>query len=267
VGDREREWTVTRPRADAPDGSGLEGRTAFVTGTAQGLGAELAEGLWARGCNVAMADVDSDRNDATARAIDAEGARVLPLRADVADPRSAEDSFAEAVERWGTVDILVNNAAVTDAKPLWDIGLDEWDRVMAVNLRGVFVMSRIAGDHMRSGGGGRIVNIASLAGQMARPSGAHYAASKGGVLALTRVFASELASQGVTVNAVAPAIVDTPMLRSIPTEKIEQLKRQIPVGRVCAPAEVAALVAFLASDSAGYITGATFDINGGVLMR
>lgn len=245
----------------------LEGRTAFVTGTAQGLGAELAEGLWARGCNVVMADVDGDRNDATAEGIDADGTRVLPLHADVADLRSAEDSFTAAVERWGSVDILVNNAAVTEVKPLWDIALDEWDRVLAVNLRGVFVLSRIAGEHMRTNGGGRIVNIASLAGQMARPSGAHYAASKGGVLALTRVFASELASSGVTVNAVAPAIVDTPMLRTIPPEKIEQLKRQIPVGRVCAPAEVAALVAFLASDAAGYITGATFDINGGVLMR
>jgi 3-oxoacyl-[acyl-carrier protein] reductase len=264
---RDRETTVAGAPAGALDQGALAGRTAFVTGSAQGLGAELAEGLWARGCNVAMADVDSDRNDATARAIDADGARVLALHADVADLRSAEDSFAAAVERWGSVDILVNNAAVTEVKPLWDIALDEWDRVLAVNLRGVFLLSRIAGHHMRTNGGGRIVNIASLAGQMARPSGAHYAAAKGGVLSLTRVFASELASSGVTVNAVAPAIVDTPMLRTIPPEKIEQLKRQIPVGRVCAPAEVAALVAFLASDAAGYITGATFDINGGVLMR
>ncbi|UGS38426.1 SDR family NAD(P)-dependent oxidoreductase [Capillimicrobium parvum] len=246
---------------------GLCGKTAFVTGSAQGLGAGVAQGLWDRGCNVVLADVNARSNEATAHAIDADGERVQALHVDVGDPASADESFRAALERWGTVDILVNNAAVTAARSLWQITMDEWDDVMSVNLRGVFIMSRIAGRHMRDSGGGRIVNIASLAGQMARPSGAHYAASKGGVIALTRVFASELAADGVTVNAVAPAIVDTPMLQAIGAERVQQLTRQVPVGRAGTTEEVAALVAFLASDDAGYITGATCDINGGMLMR
>jgi 3-oxoacyl-[acyl-carrier protein] reductase len=245
----------------------LVGRTAMVTGTARGLGIALARGLFDRGANVVLADVDEAGNAETLRGLGGDDSRIQTVSLDVADRQSIEAGFAAAVRRWGTVDILVNNAAITRAVSLWDIAPEEWDRVLAVNLTGVFLLSRFAGLHMRERSFGRIINIASLAGQMARPSGAHYAASKGGLLALTKVFAAELAAAGVTVNAIAPAIVDTPMLQTIGAERIAQLAAAIPVKRVCRPEEVAALACFLASPAAGFITGATYDINGGTLMR
>jgi 3-oxoacyl-[acyl-carrier protein] reductase len=143
----------------------------------------------------------------------------------------------------------------------------EWDDVLATNLRATFLLSRAAGAHMRERGSGRIVNMASLSAQMARPSGAHYAASKAGIIALTRVFAAELAPHGVTVNAIAPGVIDTPMVQAVSPEVLERLISSIPVGRICSPDEIASLAAFLISDRAGFITGATYDVNGGVLMR
>ena len=243
------------------------GRTAFVTGTARGLGVALARGFLERGANVVLADIDATGNDGTFRALGGDAARLQSVSIDLADPATVEQAFAAATERWGAIDILVNNAARARAVSLWEIDLADWQQVLSVNLTGLFVLSRLAAAAMRARGHGRIVNIASLAGQMARPSGAHYAASKGGVIALTRVFAAELAASGVTVNAVAPAIVDTPMFQAIGPERAEALKASIPVRRVGTPEEVAALVCFLASPAAGFITGATYDINGGVLMR
>jgi len=243
------------------------GQTAFVTGTARGLGVALARGFLDRGANVVLADVDAAGNAETLRALGGDETRLQAVSLDLGDPAAIERGFGEAVARWGAVDVLVNNAAQARAVSLWDIDIAEWQRILSVNLTGLFVLSRLAAAPMRARGHGRIVNIASLAGQMARPSGAHYAASKGGVIALTRVFAAELAAAGVTVNAVAPAIVDTPMFQAIGPERADALKAAIPVRRVGAPEEVAALVCFLASRAAGFITGATYDINGGVLMR
>ena len=243
------------------------GQTALVTGTARGLGVALARGFLERGANVVLADVDADGNAETLQTLGGDETRLQALTLDLSDPAAIEHGFAAATARWGAVDILVNNAAQARAVSLWDIDLAEWQRILSVNLTGLFVLSRLAAGAMRERGRGRIVNIASLAGQMARPSGAHYAASKGGVIALTRVFAAELAAWGVTVNAVAPAIVDTPMFQAIGPERAEALKASIPVKRVGTPEEVAALVCFLASPAAGFITGATYDINGGVLMR
>lgn len=243
------------------------GRTAFVTGTGRGLGVALARSFLERGANVVLADIDVAANDETFRALGGDAERLQRVAIDLADPDAVTRAFAAATDRWGAIDILVNNAAQARAVSLWDIDLAEWQRILSVNLTGLFVLSRLAAAAMRERGEGRIVNIASLAGQMARPSGAHYAASKGGVIALTRVFAAELAASGVTVNAVAPAIVDTPMFQAIGPERAEALKASIPVKRVGTPEEVAALVCFLASPAAGFITGATYDINGGVLMR
>jgi 3-oxoacyl-[acyl-carrier protein] reductase len=243
------------------------GQTALVTGTARGLGVALARGFFDRGANVVLADIDTAANDETFRSLGGDAQRLQCVTVDLADPVAVVRAFAAAAERWGAIDILVNNAAQARAVSLWEIDLADWQQVLSVNLTGLFVLSRLAAAAMRARGAGRIVNIASLAGQMARPSGAHYAASKGGVIALTRVFAAELAASGVTVNAVAPAIVDTPMFQAIGPERAEALKAAIPVKRVGTPEEVAALVCFLASPAAGFITGATYDINGGVLMR
>jgi len=152
-------------------------------------------------------------------------------------------------------------------RSLWEIEPDEWDDVLATNLRGVFFGCQLAGPRMRERGWGRILNMASISGQAVGASGAHYAASKAGIIVLTKIVAAELASHGVTCNALAPAAVRTPAFDVLSEERLETLRQRIPVGRFGEPAEIAELAAFLCSDEAGYITGATFDANGGLLMR
>lgn len=241
----------------------LAGRVAFVTGAGQGLGAAIARALAQAGARVALADID----EANAQAVAAEvNGLALPL--DVRDEQAFNDRFAQAVAHFGAVDILVNNAARTPTTSLWDITPAEWDDVLAINLRGSFFGCRIAGRHMRARGAGRIVNLASLAGQqVSSATGAHYAASKAGLLALTRAFAQELAPHGVTVNALAPAAIDSPALAALPPERQQALKAGIPLGRFGLADEVAAAVVYLASPAAAFMTGATLDLNGGRFMR
>jgi 3-oxoacyl-[acyl-carrier protein] reductase len=242
-------------------------KTAFVTGTAQGVGLSVARELHATGFTVVMADINEEGNRLAAAEIDPSGDRLSTVTVDVRQPESSVAAIEDAVRRLGRLDVLVNNAAVTRGNSLWDVSVDEWDDVLDTNLRSVFVLSRAAGAHMRGRGSGRIINLASLAAQAARPSGAPYSASKAGILALTRVFALELAPHGITVNAIAPGVVDTPMVRAVAAEVLERLVAEVPVGRICRPEEIAGLVSFLSSDQAAFITGATYDINGGVLMR
>ena len=241
----------------------LAGRVAFVTGSGQGLGAAIARGLAQAGARVAVADIDQ----ANAQAVAAEvNGLALPL--DVRDEQCFSDCFAQAVAHFGAVDILVNNAARTPTTSLWDITPAEWDDVLAINLRGSFFGCRIAGRHMRARGAGRIVNLASLAGQqVSSATGVHYAASKAGLLALTRSFAQELAPHGVTVNALAPAAIDSPALAALPPERQQALKAGIPLGRFGLADEVAAAAVYLASPAAAFMTGATLDLNGGRFMR
>jgi 3-oxoacyl-[acyl-carrier protein] reductase len=241
----------------------VTGRVALVTGGARGIGEAVGRALAERGASVVLGDLDEVAAAETAGRI---GCGSVAL--DVRSAASFGAAIDSTVERHGRLDILVNNAAITLRRPFFEIDEAEWDEVLAVNLRGVFFGCRIAGPLMRERGSGRIVNLSSLAGQAGGlVNGAHYAASKAGILALTKVVARELAPHGVTVNAVAPAAIDGPVMAGLPAEQVEALARSIPVGRLGAAGEVAAVVAFLASDEAGFVTGATFDVNGGLLMR
>lgn len=246
----------------------LAGRSAFVTGAGQGLGAAIARGVAEAGARVMLTDLDARAVEAVAAGLRDAGHEAIAMPLDVRDEAAFQLCFDAAVQRFGGVDLMVNNAARTPSTSLWDIGAEEWDEVLAVNLRGSFFGCRIAGRHMRERGAGRIVNLGSIAGQQASAAtGVHYAASKAGVTALTRAFARELAPHGVTVNALAPAAVRSPVLEAMDEARQRTLVAGIPVGRFGEPEEVAAAVVYLASPAAAFVTGATLDLNGGRLMR
>lgn len=246
----------------------MDGRTAVITGGGGDIGAAIAAELHRRGAAVLLADIDAERAAAAAVEVDPGGERARGTRCDVRQRDSIEDALRVAEETWGPLDILVNNAGLQVMRSFWEIDGAEWDEVLAVNLRGVMYGCQLAGERMRARGYGRIINHASVAGQQGGlVMGAHYAASKAGIIVLTKVVASELARAGVTVNAIAPAAIQGGLLESLGSERAEALAERIPVGRTGRPEDVARGVAFLASEDAGYITGATLDLNGGVFMR
>ncbi|MGW2013599.1 SDR family NAD(P)-dependent oxidoreductase [Streptomyces sp. NPDC001927] len=243
-------------------------RVALVTGAGRGIGAAIATRLHGLGHRVALLDRDGGAVTELARTLDPEARTTLPLPVDVDDTDAVAAALDEVSGRWHAPEILVNNAARTAPGSVWDVELDEWDAVMATNLRSVLALTRLCAPAMRSAGWGRVVNLASLAGQQGGTlAGPHYSAAKAGVLVLTKVFARELAPHGVTVNAVAPAAVETPAVTELGASAVAEAVRNIPVGRMGRPSEVAGLVAHLVSEDGGYVTGATFDINGGIHMR
>ncbi|WP_431923756.1 SDR family NAD(P)-dependent oxidoreductase [Amycolatopsis tucumanensis] len=241
----------------------MSAQTAVVTGGAHGLGEAIVRRLHADGYRVAIADVDGAAAEALAKELgEAKGYAV-----DVADRAAVNGLLAAVLADFGSVHVLVNNAARTQAKKLMDITADELDAVLKVNLGGTFSACQVFGAHFAAQGYGRIVNMASLAGQNGgTATGGHYASSKGAVLSATKVFARELAPHGVTVNAVSPGPQDSPAVRSI-VDDVDGLARSIPVGRLGDPAFIARMVALLASPEAASVTGACWDANGGLYLR
>jgi NAD(P)-dependent dehydrogenase (short-subunit alcohol dehydrogenase family) len=246
----------------------VDRKVAIVTGAAQGIGRGIAEVLARFGSTVLVNDTNIAQAEIVSDEIREHGGTSSAFKADVSNPDQVKDLFAAAIERFGTVDILVNNAGLLYATAFDDISESEWREVIDVNLNGVFFCSKEAFRIMKVKRYGKIVNISSTAGKTASTfGGAHYTASKSGVLGLTRHLAREAAVYGVNVNAVCPGSIDTPMVRSKATaERIEEAAQKIPFRRLGTPEEVAFLALFLCSDASSYITGASFDINGGELI-
>ncbi|MDH6194669.1 3-oxoacyl-[acyl-carrier protein] reductase [Mycobacterium frederiksbergense] len=247
----------------------MSGGIAVVTGAAGGMGAFIARRLHADGRRVLLTDIDADAAEALARELSADGSTAKASRLDVSSRDDFAASLAECQRHWGTPTILVNNAAVTQAADLMTLGADEFNRVLTTNVDSAFFGCQVFGAAMAEQGFGRIVNMASLAGQNGgTATGGHYATSKGAILTVTKIFARELASKGVTVNAIAPGPHDLPVVRAtVPADKLDAVVAGIPVGRMGSASFIADMVALLAADDAFFVTGACWDVNGGLYVR
>jgi len=240
----------------------FKGKAVLVTGAAQGIGKALAEYFLASNARVIVADRDaalleqewSDNRDG-----------VMRLAVDVADADSVAHAIAEVVSAWGSIDIVVNNAGIARDAVVWKLTDEQWDSVLAVHLKGTFNVTRAAVPHMRSAQFGRIINVTSYTGMHGNIGQSNYAAAKGGIIAFTKSVAKETARFGITCNAISPNAA-TAMVAAVPEDKLAEMTASVPQGRFADPSEMAAAVAFLASDEAAYITGVVLPVDGGVSM-
>jgi 3-oxoacyl-[acyl-carrier protein] reductase len=241
-----------------------DGRVALVTGAARGIGAAIAARLASDGMCVAVADVDDAAAHSQSERIRSRGSGAFAVHLDVSDPRSAIQAVDSVLQREGRLDVLVNNAGIAgQAAPVVEYPLDEWRRILAIDLDGVFYCCRAALPHMLERRSGRIVNIASISGKEGNPNMSAYSTAKAGVIGFTKALAKEVATSGIYVNCVTPAVIATDILNQLSDEAVGYMTAKIPMGRTGQPEEVAALVAWLASSECTFSTGAVFDISGG----
>ena len=242
----------------------LQGKVAIVTGAGRGLGRAIAETLAAAGAKPACVDVDADSLAETVGRIEAAAGEAQAFACDVTDAKRVDEVVDAVVTKWGSLHILVNNAGITRDSLVMRMKDDQWDAVIAINLRGTFLFTRAAARPMMKGRQGRIINIASVAGLMGNPGQANYSASKAGVIGLTRTVARELAARNITVNAIAPGFIATEMTAKLGDELLGEIRKQVPLGRLGEPQDIADAVLFLASDAAGFVTGHVLTVDGGL---
>lgn len=247
------------------------GRVALVTGAGSGMGEAISKRFARDGLAVGVLDIDSGAAARVADDIQRDGGRALALTADIVDRVAVNAAVAHLKARFGSIAVLVNNAAVENFCPFMEIDDDNWDRVMNVNMKGMYVVTQAVLPDMEAAGWGRIVNISGYGAQLSQPNMSHYFASKGGVIAFTRGLAAEVGAKGITVNTVSPGFIDTPMARraieggQFPVEA-SAIYAAYPIPRLGTPEEIAAAVAFFTSDEAGYITAQLLGVNGGAVV-
>ena len=244
----------------------LEGKKAVVTGGGRGIGRCIALALAAGGADVAVLDMDEAGAVETAGLIEGTGRKSLALAVDVSRLSAVEEAINKILDLWDSIDIVVNNAGITRDNLLMRMKEDEWDSVIAVNLKGSFNLCKAVARSMMKQRSGCIVNIASIVGMMGNAGQVNYSASKGGLIALTKSLAKEMASRGIRVNAIAPGFIATEMTDKIPEKIREEMVKAIPLGRMGEPDNIAAVVSFLASPAADYITGQVIVVDGGMYI-
>ena len=239
----------------------LENRTAIVTGSTQSINKAIAQRLTAAGATVAIADLNLDNAKKTAQEI---GHNAIAVHLDVAKAESVQQAIDTCLSTWGHIDILVNNAGIVGSgTPVKDLTEEDWNHVLSINLTGVFLCSRAVLPTMLKQKKGTIVSVASIAGKEGNPNMAPYAVSKSGVIGFTKSLAKEHLHDGLRINCVAPALIQTPLLDGVEQDQIDYLTSKIPMGRLGQPEEVAAVIHFLASDDASFVTGQCYDVSGG----
>ena len=244
----------------------LKGKVALITGATRGIGRACALAMARAGADISAVATNEERLAALAKEITGLGVRIHVRRVDVSKAEDADAAVSETIQKLGRLDILVNNAGITRDNLLLRMKVEEWDEVMAVNLRGPFNFIKAATRHMMRQRAGRIINISSVAGLIGNPGQANYTAAKAGLIALTKTAAREYGSRGILVNAVAPGFIETDMVARLDAKMMQETAARLPLGRLGKPDEVAAAVLFLASDLGGYITGQTLVVDGGMSM-
>jgi 3-oxoacyl-[acyl-carrier protein] reductase len=244
----------------------ISGKIALVTGAAQGIGREIAMALAADGADVAICDVNLEAAQKTAADIEATGKKSLAIKANVASSADVSAMIEQVVEKFGRIDILVNNAGITRDGLILRMKDEDWDLVLSINLKGAFLCTKSALKYMTKQRSGTVINIASIVGAMGNAGQANYVASKAGLIGLTKTIAREYANRGITANAVAPGFIETAMTQALPENVRQELAKQIPMGKLGTPGDVANAVRFLASPWASYITGQVVHVNGGMYM-